>query len=160
MPVTVHNRTVFRDGGRVAIRRTVDATRRWAAGVGRFLRDLWREEVPTATGTYERTIRYETRLRASGVEIHVGSTLPDATVAAIEYGRRPGKRPPAGPGSHLARWAAVKGRNPYAVATNIAKHGTDGIGAYERASRRGEGLIRTREIPRLQASVVGGLNRG
>lgn len=72
-----------------------------------------------ATGNLRRSIRYS--FSTGLVEAVVEPEAPYAE--AVEYGSRP-HWTSAAPGSALARWAKMRGINPYAVQKSIARKGT------------------------------------
>lgn len=72
-----------------------------------------------ATGDYRRSIRYT--LTPLKLEAEIGPNVPYAD--DLEDGTRP-HWVSVKPGSSLARWANLKGINPYAIQHSIAKKGT------------------------------------
>jgi hypothetical protein len=90
-----------------------------------LIRDRARRKAPSGvTNELRRSINY----KLGNKKVTIGIDNPAQVYGAVvEYGRRPGKQPPSGPNSSLARWAQLKlgsSGAAFAVARKIAKKGT------------------------------------
>ncbi|MBD2370957.1 MULTISPECIES: hypothetical protein [Leptolyngbya] len=86
-------------------------------------------DTPQDTGKAAGAWDINTRLKGKDIELTIVNDAKTETgqpygLLALE-GRAPGKFPPYGDTSHLARWAKVRGIPPFLVARKIAREGTE-----------------------------------
>ncbi|HET6924998.1 MAG TPA: hypothetical protein VFH39_04170 [Candidatus Saccharimonadales bacterium] len=74
-------------------------------------------------GAMGQGIKHNIDTVVTATEAWIGPNKNVPYAIYVEEGTRP-HRPPAGPDSALAQWCEMKGLEPWAVATSIAKNGT------------------------------------
>lgn len=86
-------------------------------------------DTPQDTGNAASSWDIQSKLKGKDIEILITNDAKTESgtpygLTALE-GRGPGKFPPYGDNSHLARWARSRGISPFLVARKIAREGTE-----------------------------------
>jgi hypothetical protein len=111
-------------------------------------REVARHTPVGATGMLASSITHEVRGTGLSLYTRVFSEDLPVKVSAVEWGRRPGRMPPWGPGSALELWVRRKLGSglhvAFLIARAIGRRGTRGQRMFERGARAARPLIEGR----------------